>query len=182
MRRLGWGVFSLALGIAVQVSGIEGLLAAELAWTAVVVGVVLVVLSWLRPGGRRRSASRRPGNRESRLDRSLRRLGREILVFLHAREVEAPGWDSSASTLRHPLRASRVSRALRAYEDDTMAMYREKFAPRVRDVVGRMVGDHLGRNEARTLVAARTVLEAEATGRRLIEIGEGITSRKRRAA
>lgn len=180
MRQAGWGLFSLALGIAVQVSGFEGLLVAGVAWTAVLVGVVLLVLSLLRHRGRRRSSAAKTRRREPPLERSLERLGREILAFIYARDVDAPGWESSESTLRHPVRAARVMRELRAYEADTMIIYRQTFTTDVRRLVHAMVGVHVGRNEARDLMAARTIAEAEATGQRLIEIGEGIASKRRK--
>jgi hypothetical protein len=180
MRKAGWGLFSLALGIAVQVSGFEGLVVAGVAWTAVVVGVVLLALSWLRHCGRRRSPTAKTRRRAPPLERSLERLGREILAFIYARDVDAPGWESSESTLRHPVRAARVMRELKAYEADTMVIYHQTFTSDVRRLVHTMVGVHVGRNEARDLVTARTIAEAEATGQRLIEIGEGIASRRQR--
>jgi hypothetical protein len=180
MRQAGWGLFSLALGIAFQVSGVQGLIVAGVAWTAVMVGVVLLALSWLRHRRRRRSSSAKRRRREPPLERSLELLGREILAFIYARDVDAPGWESSESTLRHPVRAARVVRELRAYEADTMIIYRRRFTAEIRRLVRAMIGVQVGRNEARDLVAARTVCEAEATGQRLIEIGEGIASRRRK--
>jgi hypothetical protein len=180
MRQAGWGLFSLALGIAFQVSGVEGLVVAVVAWTAVLVGVALLALSWLRHRGRRHSLSAKTRRREPPLERSLERLGREIIAFIYTRDVDAPGWESSESTLRHPVRAARVMRELRAYEADTMVIYRQTFTTDLRRLVHAMVGVHVGRNEARDLLTARTVLEAEATAQRLIQIGQGIASRRRK--
>jgi len=180
MRQAGWGLFSLALGIAFQVSGVEGLVVAAVAWSAVLVGVVLLALSLLRHRRRRPSSPAKTRRREPPLERSLERLGREILAFIYARDVDAPGWESSESTLRHPVRAARIMRELRAYEADTMILYRQTFTTDVRRLAHAMVGVHVGRNEARDLVAARTVSDAEEAGQRLIEIGEGIAARRRK--
>jgi hypothetical protein len=182
LRRWGWGLFSLALGIAVEVSGVRGLLAAELAWAAVFAGLFLLWLAWWRgrPGRTTRGAAR--GKRSPPLDRVVTLLGRKILAFLYARDVGAPGWDSSESTLRHPVRASKVRRALRAYEQDTMSMYRQRFAPDVRRALRQLIGAHVGRNEAHDLLYPRNVHETEAVGHRLVEIGEVLRSRVDRAA
>ncbi len=180
MRQAGWGLFSLALGIAFQVSGIEGPVVAAVAWTAVFVGVALLALSWLGRRGRRSPSSAKTKRREPPLERALEHLGREILAFLYARDVDAPGWESSESTLRHPVRAARVMRELRAYEADTMVIYHQTFTADLRRLVHATVGVQVGRNEARALVAARNVPEAEVTGQRLIQIGEKIASKRRK--
>lgn len=179
MKGPGWGLISVALGIAVEVSGVTGVVVAVLAWTAVGAGVILLFLPLLR---QQRKPSTRPKANKPRkrpLDRELQLLGRQILAFLYLRDVEGPGWDSSESTLRHPVRASRMWRAVRAYERDTISIHRQKFSPDVRRLVRQIGPKHLGRNEARGLLYPRDVYEAEIAAQRLIEIGEHLRSRRK---
>jgi hypothetical protein len=183
MIRLGWGLFSVALGIAVQVSGVKGAIAEDAAWAAVTAGITLLATAWIRAGGLGTARREHRLRREVPLDRAVQRLGKEVLAFIYIRDTRAPGFDSSESTLRHPVRAARLWQALRAYEEDTVAMYRERFEPDLRSLLHELVGVYVGRNEARRLLSARTVLEVEGGARRLVEIGESVgAGRSRHAA
>jgi hypothetical protein len=178
-----WPIFSLALAIAVPVSGIKGLFAEEVCWGAVGLGLLLAITdgvlklrSLLRAN--RDGISARPGLQLS-LDRELQRLGQEVLAFVYSRDVRSPEWESSESTLRHPVRASRAWRAVREYEEDTMIIYRRRFALEVKSLIGEIIGTHIGQNEARALGSPRTVLQVEETASRLIEIGRMAGARRR---
>lgn len=180
MRRLGWGLFSLALGIAVTVSGVHGLLPAEIAWAAVALGVGLLIAAGIHGHRVAIRPRRRKKPRPQPLDIALRRLGREILEFLHARDLDSPGWTSSETSFRQPVRAARLWRMIRAYEQDTMAVYSEQFSERVRRLVYEVVDREIGRKEAYRLIFPRDVAAAESAARRLIEIGERVRSRGKR--
>jgi hypothetical protein len=182
MIRLGWGLFSVAIGIAVEVSGVKGPIAEGAAWTAVIAGITLLATAWIRASGLASARGERRQRREVPLDRVVERLGREMLAFIYVRDTRAPGFDSSESTLRHPVRAARIWQALRAYEEDTVAMCRERFESDLRSLLHELIGVHVGRNEARRLLSARTVLDVEEGARRLIEISEGIGAGRTRHA
>jgi hypothetical protein len=178
MRKRGWAVFSLSLAIAVPVSGVKGLLADEVAWTAVAVGLALLALS-LVPGHRLRPRRRR----RLRLDQELGHLGRSILRFTHERDRRAPVDEpTSGFTLLHPRQASRERRVVRDYEQDTMYMYRTHFGPEVKRLVRAIPATHIGMNETRLLLGPHDITEVERVGRALIALSDDLRSRKRNRA
>jgi hypothetical protein len=169
----------VALGIAVELSGIEGALAAVLAWVAVAAGIAFVLLSLVagHPRATRRSCVKRI--RPVPLDRRLVQVGNKIIRYKHERDADAPGSDGSSLLLK-PFRVTREIRESREYEQDTLSIYRERFAPRVRGLVSDLLGSEVGQHEARLLLTPTESDDIEWIGRRLVKAGEDIQRGSRR--
>ena len=181
MGRLGWGLFSLALGIAVQVGGVKGEPAEGLAWGAAALGLVLLAVPTVRHLTRAlsRAASHVKRRRVPTLDKQLIYLGRGIVTFMHERGAEAPGNETAARrTSHHPLWVLGEWQESRRYEQDTMSMYHERFGPKVKRLVREMLGKQIGQNEARALLGPTKGDHIEWIGRRLIELGEDVRAPK----
>ena len=189
-RQIGPGLLATGLGIAVEVSDLQGTLVEVAAWSAVGLGLLLILIGGLRLRalGRCSKKPRRSkrGARRS-LSTELRRVGNDILDFVSAREAGAPTVPPATTMLRHPLKASRERQAQLAavhdYDDDTLSLYDQRFARRVLRMVHVLIDERLiGRNEENQLVTPGSVADVEAVGRRLLALSRPSARSRRRSA
>src|SRR3954453_20894526 len=84
--QLGAGLASTSVGIAIAASGIDGLALAIISWSAVAVGLGLMLGGWTSLHRKKPRSRRRRRGLRNRLDA----LGHEIVVFARDREAQAP--------------------------------------------------------------------------------------------
>lgn len=148
---------SIALGTALQISGLGGPLARTVAWSAVVMLAAFLVFQ---------HATKRGKAAISVTDLAHRswQLGHDLVNFRRSRKASAPR------------RARRWWAALtnskREYEADTMSLFRERFGEALQEVVDELRGTGLvGVSEALTLKAPKSPGAIERVGKRLIQLG-----------
>lgn len=179
-RRLtlvGTGLISTTLGIAVQASELEGQLITVGAWSAVGCGVLATGVGAAIPLFRR-SAPVASAAAVPQLATRLGALGTRIIQFKHDRDAGRPATPPFRLwAIVHPLRAIHDQQAHhaseRAYDADTMSLYRSRFGVEVRAMVKELVEQEvIGSNEALTLLRPANPWEVERIGNQLISLGQ----------
>jgi hypothetical protein len=175
LRGMGLGLLTTALGIAAQASDLDSAPVQVAAWACVGLGVVVTGLSL----GLSRARAQRNLSADLPLSERLMRAGSEVLLFLQTRDAQVPMASIVAgSPFLHPVKARHNKQLERAYDQDTAEMYSRAHAPIVRRLVIELVrAGHLGRNEARGLLAACEPNDFETVGVRLIELGSALSER-----
>ena len=180
--QIGAGIVSTAIGIAVEVSHVQGVLAGSLAWGAVGFGVILIVIGLARSAGAGPEA-RDDDPEPPTLNAELADCAARILAFMRERDLVAPLPPRPESRLRHPIRATRASQEVREHNADTLSLYRQQFSPEVRALVRDLVSDaRIGEHEARALRNPRDSGGIERVGVRFSELADRASRRPRSAA
>lgn len=150
-------ILSVALGTALQASGVGGPVASVAAWSVVVLLTVFLLFQHARTG--------RGEGSLSDLALRTRRMGHSLVDFGRVRRASAP------RQMGHRWWFGR-SHSRREYEDDTMSLFRERFGEPLLKVVDDLRRTGLiGLAEARRLTAPSTPDAIERVGHRLIELG-----------
>lgn len=167
MRQANLGAaISIAVGFALQVSGLGGPVVSAIAWVVVALLVGLAVFLRLHGSG--------PSTTSDTLHGALR-LGRDMLNFIQLRRSRAPS-PSPPSRARFGFLPGRYPLADRAqteaYDAETMSLWTGRFAKRLSATVAELHRfDQIGPEEARRLIAPSSPADVEGMARRLIELG-----------
>jgi hypothetical protein len=164
VKRAAVAALPIVLGAAIDITGLGGPQATVVAWLVVFVVLACLAASWL-VGRRRLSWAGRA--------QAWHELGSELIGFSGKRRSELAQLlrDEQRVGVGWLFRRSRKAEVERVHDADTMAIYLQKFAERVRQVIGELQEVGLvGHSEGAHLASPTTPAAIERLGRRLLSL------------